>query len=160
MGQLARRAHAGVAERDLVIEVGGHGYENFLNADMEGGKVFEQHPEWFGADEKGTRRKLKSQVFCTSNPQAVDYVTKELPRLRRQAPGNPDLRLLARRTGRGGASAISAKPLGDPPGAAGEAAQPRVARGGEGSAGLEARGDRVLEAASSRRRPRRSTRAC
>jgi hypothetical protein len=63
-------------KRGITIEVGGHGYENFINADMEGGKLFEQHPEWFGQDEKGTRRKLKSQAFCTSNAQAVEYVTK------------------------------------------------------------------------------------
>jgi hypothetical protein len=65
-------------KRGITIEVGGHGYENFLNADMEGGKLFEQHPEWFGQDEKGARRKLKSQVFCTSNAQAVAYLTKNL----------------------------------------------------------------------------------
>jgi hypothetical protein len=63
-------------KRGLTIEVGGHGYENFLNAGMEGGKLFEQHPEWFGADEKGARRKAKHYAFCTSNAAAVDYVTK------------------------------------------------------------------------------------
>jgi hypothetical protein len=63
-------------KRGIVIEVGGHGYENFLNAEMDGGKHFAEHPEWFGQDEKGTRRKAKSQVFCTSNPAAVDFVTK------------------------------------------------------------------------------------
>ncbi|HEV2293983.1 MAG TPA: DUF4838 domain-containing protein [Tepidisphaeraceae bacterium] len=63
-------------KRGITIEVGGHGYENFLNAEMDGGKVFAVHPEWFGADEKGTRRKQKSYVFCTSNADAVEFVTK------------------------------------------------------------------------------------
>ena len=63
-------------KRGITIEVGGHGYENFLNAEMDGGKHFAEHPEWFGADEKGTRRKQKSYVFCTSNGAAVDFVTK------------------------------------------------------------------------------------
>jgi hypothetical protein len=63
-------------KRGITIEVGGHGYENFLNAEMDGGKHFAEHPEWFGADEKGTRRKQKSYVFCTSNPAAVAFVTK------------------------------------------------------------------------------------
>jgi hypothetical protein len=62
--------------RGITIEVGGHGYENFLNAEMDGGKHFADHPEWFGQDEKGTRRKTKSFVFCTSNPAAVEFVTK------------------------------------------------------------------------------------
>ncbi|MDQ3439912.1 MAG: DUF4838 domain-containing protein, partial [Planctomycetota bacterium] len=63
-------------KRGITIEVGGHGYENFLNAEMDGGKHFAEHPEWFGADEKGSRRKQKSYVFCTSNAAAVDFVTK------------------------------------------------------------------------------------
>jgi hypothetical protein len=63
-------------KRGITIEVGGHGYENFLNAEMDGGRHFAEHPEWFGADEKGTRRKQKSFVFCTSNAAAVDFVTK------------------------------------------------------------------------------------
>src|SRR5205814_5693568 len=56
------------------IEVGGHGYQNFLNPDMEGGKLFEQHPEWFGQDKNGKRHREKSWVLCTSNQQAVDYL--------------------------------------------------------------------------------------
>lgn len=62
-------------KRGLIIEVGGHGYQNFLNARMEGGRLFEAHPEWFGQDAKGTRRRERSYVFCTSNAHAVDYVT-------------------------------------------------------------------------------------
>jgi hypothetical protein len=63
-------------KRGLIIEVGGHGYENFINADMDGGKLFEKHPEWFGEKDSGTRSKSKRQVFCTSNPEAVNFVTR------------------------------------------------------------------------------------
>src|SRR5262249_6681717 len=63
-------------KRGITIEVGGHGYQNFLNADMEDGKLFQQHPEYFGQDEKGARTKVENRVFCTSNPQAVEYLIK------------------------------------------------------------------------------------
>ena len=43
---------------------------------MEGGKLFAEHPEWFGAKDSGTRSKAKRQVFCTSNSEAVDFVTR------------------------------------------------------------------------------------
>jgi len=59
--------------RGLWIEVGGHGYENFLHADMEGGRLFERNPEWFGLDEAGRRVRTTRAVFCTSNRQAKDY---------------------------------------------------------------------------------------
>jgi hypothetical protein len=62
-------------KRDITIEVGGHGYQNFINADMEDGTLFKKHPEWFGQDAKGTRHAEKSWVFCTSNPEAVAYLT-------------------------------------------------------------------------------------
>ena len=62
-------------KRGITIEVGGHGYENFINASMEGGKLFERHPEWFARDEKGVPQKQKRYVFCTSNARAVEYVT-------------------------------------------------------------------------------------
>ncbi len=60
--------------RGIVIEVGGHGYENFLNAKMEGGRLFRMHPEWFGMDEKGRRTPDKHMVFCSTNPDAVRYL--------------------------------------------------------------------------------------
>ncbi|HWB54551.1 MAG TPA: DUF4838 domain-containing protein [Tepidisphaeraceae bacterium] len=63
-------------KRGITIEVGGHGYQNFLNAHMEDGKLFELHPEWFGADKTGARHPQPGHVFCTSNSQAVDFVTK------------------------------------------------------------------------------------
>ncbi len=62
-------------KRDIQIEVGGHGYQNFLNAEMEDGKLFGEHPEWFGTDENGARRREHGYVFCTSNEAAVDYLT-------------------------------------------------------------------------------------
>src|SRR2546429_8770726 len=51
-------------KRGITIEVGGHGYQNFLNSDMEGGKLFDQHPEWFGMDGSGKRATAKGRVFC------------------------------------------------------------------------------------------------
>jgi len=65
-------------KRGIIIEVGGHGYENFLNAEMENGKLFELHPEWFGMDENGKRSPDKHTVFCTSNRDAVDYLLKNV----------------------------------------------------------------------------------
>jgi hypothetical protein len=61
-------------KRGITIEVGGHGYQNFLNAEMEGGTLFEKHPEWFGADASGKRQRAKAWVFCTSNGAARRYV--------------------------------------------------------------------------------------
>lgn len=64
--------------RGLTIEVGGHGYENFLNASMENGTLFDRHPEWFAADSSGTRHREQARVFCTSNRAAVDYLTSNV----------------------------------------------------------------------------------
>ncbi len=57
--------------RGITIEVGGHGYQNFLNADMEGGRYYREHPEWFAKDDKGERTKSHGWVICSSNPDAV-----------------------------------------------------------------------------------------
>jgi hypothetical protein len=65
-------------KRGLIIEVGGHGYQNFMNADMDGGKLFDEHPDWFGKDDSGKRTKVQRRVFCTSNPQAVDFITRNV----------------------------------------------------------------------------------
>ncbi len=59
--------------RSLQLEVGGHGYENYLNAGMENGQLFERHPEWFGLDDAGKRAKAPHIVFCTSNTDARNY---------------------------------------------------------------------------------------
>jgi hypothetical protein len=61
-------------KRGLTIEVGGHGYQNFLNADMEGGKLFERHPEWFGKDSSCKPSRATHLVFNTSNTDAVAYL--------------------------------------------------------------------------------------
>ena len=67
--------------RDLNIEVGGHGYNNFLNSGMEGGKLFQLHPEWFGMNAKGVRESDqirdsvgRQRIFCISNPDARKYM--------------------------------------------------------------------------------------
>jgi len=60
--------------RGITIEVGGHGYPNFLNATMENGTLFKRRPEWFGLNEQGERDPDPRRVFCTSNREAVDYL--------------------------------------------------------------------------------------
>jgi hypothetical protein len=65
-------------KRGLIIEVGGHGYENFINAEMQNGALFKNHPEWFGLDEAGKRSKQQKRVFCTSNPAAVEFFTNSV----------------------------------------------------------------------------------
>ncbi len=84
-------------KRDITIEVGGHGYQNFLNAEMEDGKLFDKHPEWFGMDDKGERVKSHGRVICTSNPEPVAYLTanfigylKERPEIQVFALWPPD----------------------------------------------------------------------
>jgi len=62
-------------KRGITIEVGGHGYQNFLSAEMDGGKYFTAHPEWFAKNAQGKPQKGKSFVFCTSNPDAVAELT-------------------------------------------------------------------------------------
>ncbi len=66
--------------RGIWIEVGGHGYENYLNAEMEGGQLFDRHPEWFHLDAQGKRIKNAHAVFCTSNPEAKAYLTRSVIR--------------------------------------------------------------------------------
>lgn len=61
-------------KRNITIEVGGHGYQNYLNSNMEAGRLFEMHPEWFGVDDQGNRSKEKRRVFCVSNHDAVAYL--------------------------------------------------------------------------------------
>jgi hypothetical protein len=60
-------------KRGLMIEVGGHGYENFLNANMEDGQLFNKHPEWFGKDSTCQPSPSKHLVFNTRNSEAVQY---------------------------------------------------------------------------------------
>lgn len=72
--------------RDLIIEVGGHGYQNFLNSGMENGKLFEKHPEWFGMDSQGNRHAEPEWVFCTSNRAAVEYLSRNVVSYLRSHP--------------------------------------------------------------------------
>jgi hypothetical protein len=65
-------------KRGITIEVGGHGYQNFLNADMGNGQLYQDHPEWFGMDKDGNRSTNSHIVFCTSNPNAVEYLQGNL----------------------------------------------------------------------------------
>lgn len=67
-----------LTKRGIVVEVGGHGYQNFLNQGMENGKLFNVHPEWFGMDESGKRSPDPHRVFCTSNAEAVAYLQSNL----------------------------------------------------------------------------------
>lgn len=53
-------------KRGLLIEVGGHGYQNYLPQEQ----YFSQHPEWFGL-RNGVRSNATQDVFATSNPDAV-----------------------------------------------------------------------------------------
>lgn len=65
-------------KRGITIEVGGHGYQNFINTDMDDGKLFKTHPEWFGLDINGKRSTDPHIVFCSSNYEAVTYVHNNL----------------------------------------------------------------------------------
>lgn len=65
-------------KRGIVIEVGGHGYQNFMNASLIDGKLFEEHPEWFGMDNSGERSKNARMVICTSNTDAVAYMFQNI----------------------------------------------------------------------------------
>lgn len=65
-------------KRDMLLEVGGHGYQNFLNAGMENGNLFKNHPDWFAKDSTCRPTPSERLVFNTSNPDAVNYFTKNV----------------------------------------------------------------------------------
>ena len=71
-------------KRGMIVEDGGHGYDFFIGPGMENGKLFEQHPEWFGKNKrwgdkaKDFRSSSQKVVFCTSNEDAVKYMHKNL----------------------------------------------------------------------------------
>lgn len=75
-------------KRGLLIEVGGHGYQNFLNPKMENGTLFKRHPDWFGTDADGKRSPREDLVFNTSNAQAVDYL---IGNVRRYIQAHPEI---------------------------------------------------------------------
>lgn len=65
-------------KRAITIEVGGHGYQNFISPAEDEGALFVQHPEWFGMDNTGQRSANPRMVFCTSNKQAVSHLHKNI----------------------------------------------------------------------------------
>lgn len=80
-------------KRGLMIEVGGHGYQNFLNAGMPAispgaGKetLFKQHPEWFGKDKNCKAAPEEYLVFNTANDSAVNYFLSNISSYIRQHP--------------------------------------------------------------------------
>lgn len=75
-------------KRGIGIEVGGHGYQNFLHAGMEDGRLYTDHPEWFGMDPDGHRSAEPHIVFCTSNAEAVAYLNH---RIGEYLDGHPEI---------------------------------------------------------------------
>ncbi|HEU4642212.1 MAG TPA: DUF4838 domain-containing protein [Gemmatimonadaceae bacterium] len=63
-------------KRGLTLEVGGHGYQNFLAANMRenGETLFQRHPDWFGRDSSCAPSRSPTLVFDTGNPDAVAYL--------------------------------------------------------------------------------------
>lgn len=73
-------------KRGIQIEVGGHGYQNFINVSMEGGRLYEKHPEWFGLSDSGVRSENPRTVICTSNADAIKYLYNNLLNYLKQHP--------------------------------------------------------------------------
>ena len=68
-------------KRDILIEVGGHGYQNFLPVDV----YFEEHPEWFGLW-NGQRSKDHRVVFETGNSGAMAEFLSNIEKYLRSHP--------------------------------------------------------------------------
>ena len=75
-----------LARRGLAIEVGGHGYQNFLNAKMENGALFARHPDWFGRDSSCTRSGATAVVLNTANADATRYLLANAARYVSERP--------------------------------------------------------------------------
>ncbi|HXQ91657.1 MAG TPA: DUF4838 domain-containing protein, partial [Nitrososphaerales archaeon] len=60
-------------KRGILIQVGQHGYQNYLPSD----EYFQDHPEWFGKL-NGKRVPMSGSVFCTSNSSALQEFTKNV----------------------------------------------------------------------------------
>lgn len=73
-------------KRGLMIEVGGHGYQNFLNAGMEDSTLFKKHPDWFGKNKNCEPTPDEYDVFNTSNPEAVQYLIRNVQQYIRLHP--------------------------------------------------------------------------
>jgi len=65
-------------KRGMLIEVGGHGYQNFLNAAMDDSMLFKQHPDWFGKNRNCQPTPDPYSVFNTANPDAVQYLIRQV----------------------------------------------------------------------------------
>lgn len=74
-------------KRDMLLEVGGHGYQNFLNADMEDKTLFKKHPEWFGKDSTCQPSSSSRLVFNTTDTAAVNYFTGNIINYIKEHPG-------------------------------------------------------------------------
>lgn len=70
-------------ERDMLLEVGGHGYQNFLPQE----RYFVQHPDWFGMID-GKRTADPNVVFSTANPQAMATFIENV---RKYLRGHPEI---------------------------------------------------------------------
>jgi hypothetical protein len=57
-------------KRGMILEVGGHGYQNYLPAE----EYFDEHPKWF-AIKNGERTRDENWVFNTANEEALDELT-------------------------------------------------------------------------------------
>ena len=73
-------------KRDMILEVGGHGYQNFINAKMENGTLFKTHPEWFGKDSSCQPSASERLVFNTADSAAVNYVIANIIKYIQQHP--------------------------------------------------------------------------
>jgi len=73
-------------KRGLLIEVGGHGYQNFLSAAMEDSTLFKKHPDWFGLNKNCQPTADEYSVFNTANPEAVAYLIGKVVAYIRQHP--------------------------------------------------------------------------
>lgn len=73
-------------KRGLLIEVGGHGYQNYMNAGMENGSLFKQHPDWFGKDKDCKPSPAEYLVFNTSNRDAMQYFVNGILSYLKQHP--------------------------------------------------------------------------
>jgi hypothetical protein len=65
-------------KRGILIEVGGHGYQNFFNAEMENGELFKKHPDWFGMNSEGNRTENHNRVMCSSKREPVEYLKRNV----------------------------------------------------------------------------------
>jgi len=75
-------------KRGILIEVGGHGYQNFMSPRMDGGRLFREHPDWFGRNRLGVPDSAMNLVFNTSNADAVHYF---LEGIRRYLVAHPEI---------------------------------------------------------------------